>query len=135
MNPEQIRLKCRLAVCAFALCSAPVAAVVPSLDTGVTPATTSCGKDPGTGGSLRLRHFGDIIFVVTQPLFAADGADQSALSQLPLQTELAIKVTDNPRQVADIKGKVLRFLAAADVAQNRQRVQIIDVNYATVCTR
>ncbi|MGH8586288.1 MAG: hypothetical protein ACREWE_08945 [Gammaproteobacteria bacterium] len=117
MNPEQIRSKCRLALCALALFSGPAAAVVPSLDTRVTPATTSCGKDPSTGRSLRLRHFSDIIFVVSQPLFAANGADQSALSQLPLQTELAIKVADNPKQVVDLKGKVLRFLAAADVGQ------------------
>lgn len=135
MNREQIRSKCRLAVCALALFSAPAAAVVPSLDSGVTPAATTCGKDPATGRSLRLRHFGDIIFVVTQPLFAANGADQSALSQLPLRNELAIKVADNPKQVADLKGKVLRFLTAADVGQNRQRVQILDVNYAAVCTR
>ncbi|MGQ0594887.1 MAG: hypothetical protein ACT4QB_20300 [Gammaproteobacteria bacterium] len=135
MNPEQMRSKCRLAVCAFVLCSAPVAAVVPPLDTAVTPATRSCGRDPSTGRILRLRHFGHIIFVVTQPLFAANDADQAALSQLPLQSELAIKVADNPRQVADLKGKVLRFLAASDVAQNRQRVQIVDVSYAAVCTR
>lgn len=129
------RISLRLPALALALVSAPAPAVVPDVDQGLTPATTSCGTDPGTGRRQRLRHFEQVIFIVDQTLSAADPADQPALSRLPQQTELDVKLAHNPRLVADLEGKVLAFLGAAATSLNRQRIRVIDVDYAVVCTR
>jgi hypothetical protein len=129
------RISLRLSVCALVLVPAPASAVVPGVDPGLTPATTSCGTDPDTGRRQRLRHFEQVIFIIDQTLSAADPVDQPALSQLPQQTELDIKLAHNPRRVADLEAKVLAFLGAAATSLNRQRIRIIDVDYTVVCTR
>jgi hypothetical protein len=52
---------------------------------------------------------------------------------VPRLTELDIKVKDNPKTVADLKGKVLTFLGAATTATNRALIRIVDVEYAVIC--
>jgi hypothetical protein len=66
-------------------------------------------------------------------LTALVAGDQIALNAVPRLTTLDIKVLDDPRSVADVKGKVLTFLAAADTAANRNGIRIDDVDYAVVC--
>jgi hypothetical protein len=129
------QISLRLSVCALALVSAMASAAVPSVDSGRTPATTSCGTDPDTGRRQRLRHFAQVIFIIDQSLIAQDPRDQPVMSQLPQQTELDIKLAHSPTRIADLEGKVLAFLGAFDSLQNRQRIRIIDVDYTVVCTR
>jgi hypothetical protein len=42
-------------------------------------------------------------------------------------------VIDDPKTVADLKGKVLTFLGALDFPPNRESVRIMQVQYAMVC--
>jgi hypothetical protein len=37
--------------------------------------------------------------------------------------------------VADLEGKVLTFLGAADTPENRAAIRISDVEYAVICPR
>jgi hypothetical protein len=62
-------------------------------------------------------------------------ADQSAFDNVPQKTDLDIKVIDNPSTVADLEGKVLTFLGAADTTINRDAIVISDVEYAVICPR
>ena len=71
--------------------------------------------------------------MVSGVLQAAIPFEQAALDTVPRDTKLDIKVLDDPRTVADLKGKVLSFLGAVDSAVARQQVQIVDVVYAMVC--
>ncbi len=118
-----------ISVAAFVLCSSQVLAAVPKVDGNGLPAVGTCAQ-PAT-----LHHFDKIIFTVTDKLRAAITTDQNQLNALPLKTELDIKVKDNPRTVADLKGKILTFLGAADSVQskNRSKIRIIDVEYAVIC--
>lgn len=72
-----------------------------------------------------VKHWDKIVFVVTSPVLAKK-ANVSA------NTELDVKVPDNPREVADLKQKVLNFLGFPN--ENRASLRIIDVEYAVVCT-
>jgi hypothetical protein len=63
-------------------------------------------------------------------LVAANPNDQQALSSLPFNTDLDIKVRDNPKTVADLVGKVLSFLGASATAQNASSIVIKNVVYA-----
>jgi hypothetical protein len=46
-------------------------------------------------------------------------------------TELDIKVLDDPQKVADLKQKVLDFIGAPN--GNKSSIKIIDVEYAIIC--
>jgi hypothetical protein len=76
-----------------------------------------------------------IIFQILDDLRAQLEADQPALDAVPKKTALDIKVIDNPSTVADLKGKVLTFLGAADTSTNRDAISIDDVEYAVICPR
>jgi len=127
-----------ISVAAFVLYSAQTLAAVPLVDGKGVPAVATCAPTvSGTVGEP-VRHFDKIIFMITNRLVAANTADQPALDKIPLNTELDIKVKDNPRTVADLKGKVLTFLGAADSSlptgvDNRLNIRIIDVEYAVIC--
>jgi len=128
-----------ISVSACVLCSAQALAAVPAVDGKGIPAVATCAPTvSGTNGAAVL-HFDKIIFMITGKLVAANSADQPALDAVPLNTELDIKVKDNPKTVADLKGKVLTFLGAlpnstaAAPNQNRSSIQIINVEYAVVC--
>jgi hypothetical protein len=107
-------------------------ATVPPVDAQGAPARIRCGTSAG-GVAIYAAHADKIIFSLTGALPAADPDDQGALNAVPRDTELDIKVLDNPRTVADLKGKVLTFLGAVDSAATRQSVKIIEVAYAMVC--
>lgn len=60
-------------------------------------------------------------------------ADAGPLNALPRNTDLDIKIIDNPRTVADLESKVLSFLGAQPGnAVNRQLLRISDVEYTTI---
>jgi hypothetical protein len=107
-------------------------ATVPVVDAIGQPATFVCKFLPN-GLAVRPVHMDKIIFQVIGPLTALNAADQMALDAVPQKTTLDIKVLDDPRTVADVKGKVLTFLGAVDGAVNRSSIQIDDVDYAVVC--
>ena len=126
-------------IAAFVLYSAQALAAVPPVDGKGVPAFARC-PPTATGVIQPVLHFDKIIFMITGKLLAANPNDQPALDKVPLNTELDIKVKDNPRTVADLKGKVLTFLGAADlvspvVNDNRLNIHIIEVKYAVVCAK
>ncbi len=104
---------------------------VPTLDPLGRPARILCSV-PG-GQPVFAVHADKIIFKLTGHPQAANANDQAALSALPLNDEMDIKVLDDPTTIADLKGKVLTFLRAVNSAANRQLVRIVDVDYAMVC--
>lgn len=109
-------------------------AAVPGVDGRGVGAPTAC---PATLDVPAIYHFDKIVFQISQEgkLVAANAADQPALDKLPRQTPLDIKVTDNPKRVADLEGKVLTFLGAIPDAEGRLAININNVLYATaVCT-
>ena len=107
-------------------------AAVPAVDGAGKPAVIKCGVS-ATGATINAVHADKIIFRVTGFLPAVVPADQDALNRVPRDTELDIKVLDNPRTVADLRGKVLTFLGAVDSPNTRPNVTIIDVDYSMVC--
>ncbi len=133
-------LKTLMFGCSLSLAAGLAHAVVPSVEKAGLPATAICGIGP-TGQQLVVRNFDKIIFLIrcdAQPgaapcLIAQNPNEQPQLNAVPTNTPLDIKVLDNPRQVADIKSKVLTFLGAAVTATNRNRLQIVDVDYTAVC--
>jgi hypothetical protein len=118
----------------LALAAWPLAshATVPVVDAVGKAALIKCGSN-AAGAAVNAVHADKIIFRLTGFLPARDDADQVQLNQVPRNTELDIKVLDNPRSVADLRGKVLTFLGAADTPDARLNVNIIDVDYAMVC--
>jgi hypothetical protein len=105
-------------------------AVVPALDNVGRPALSVCpaGVPPG-----RIFHFDKVIFrLAPGNLVPINAADLGALNALPRNTDLDIKVFDDPRTVAGLEGKVLTFLGAANNANNRNLLQISDVEYAAI---
>lgn len=107
-------------------------AAVPAVDAIGKPAQIRCGTS-ATGAAIYAAHADKIVFVLNGPMQAALPADQPALDAVPRGTGLDIKVLDNPKTVADLKGKVVTFLQALDTPFNRAAVQIIEVKYAMVC--
>jgi hypothetical protein len=103
-------------------------AAVPSIDKNGAPALATCPL----GNADRIYHFDKIIFEITDHLKAALAADQQRLDALPLKTKLDIKVLDDPRRIADLKGKVLTFIGALPIADNRLLIEIDEVEYAVV---
>ena len=119
------------ALCLFGV--QQVSAAVPGVDARGVGAPTTC---PATLNVPTINHFDKIVFqIALEPkLTAASPADQDALDKLPRLTPLDIKVVDNPRRVADLKGKVVTFLGALPDAAGRQAIRIDNVLYATaVC--
>ena len=107
-------------------------AVVPTVESVAAPAQIRCNVTAGANNVYAV-HADKIIFRLTGPLQAVDPADQAALDKIPRNSELDIKVLDNPFSVADLRGKVLSFIAAVDNANARQFVAIVDIDYAMVC--
>jgi hypothetical protein len=105
---------------------------VPLVDGIGRPARVLCKTLPN-GMQVLAVHMDKIVFQITGPLTAFAAADQMALNAVPQLTTLDIKVLDDPRTVADVKGKVLTFLGAADNAVNRTFIKIENVVYAVVC--
>jgi hypothetical protein len=124
-----------LALAAALPCAGPAAAAVPPVDAAGSAALSGC---PAQLAAPAVYHFDKIVFSIGSSatggptLKAASPNDQPAVDALPRRTDLDIKVKDNPRAVADLKGKVLAFLGAAPSAENRLLVAITQVAYAAV---
>jgi YVTN family beta-propeller protein len=83
-----------------------------------TPQSSSiCSED-------NVKHWDKIVFDITDPNIAKK-------LNLTANTELDIKVLDDPKKVADIKQKVLDFLKVPN--ENKSSIQILDVEYAVIC--
>ena len=119
------------AFAAAAVSPALTSAAVPPVDPVGKGAVIKCGTTNGV--IIRAAHADKIIFVLTGFLQAALPGDQPDLDKVPRNTELDIKVIDDPKTVADLKGKVLTFLGALDIPPNREAVRIMQVQYAMVC--
>jgi hypothetical protein len=72
------------------------------------------------------KHWDKIIFKILDQKIAKK-------IQQPFNSELDIKVIDNPKKVADLKKKILDFLGLAATPENRKAIEIIDVSYAILC--
>jgi hypothetical protein len=107
-------------------------AAVPPVDDNGRGAVIRCKTTAG-GGAINAAHADKIVFELLGPLQAANPADQPALDQVPRNNPLDIKVLDDPRTIADLKGKVLTFVGAIDNAAQRQNVRVSQVLYAMVC--
>jgi hypothetical protein len=135
MNTRSILLSLMLSATPVVSASQALA-VVPSVDGKGVPALARCwAATPGNPTTvLQVLHFDKIIFSVGQgQLVPILPADVAALIAIPRLTDLDIKVKDDPRTVADLKGKVLTFLGARTTAANRALIRIIDVEYAVIC--
>jgi len=54
--------------------------------------------------------------------------------QQPKDTELDIKVLDDPNEVADLKKKILDFLGLPINSENRKGIKILNVEFSVLCT-
>lgn len=81
-------------------------------------------ESPAACPTRNVQHWDKISFKILSD-------DLAQKLNLTANTELDIKVQDDPNQVADIKQKVLDFLKVPQAP--RYAIQIIDVNYAIVC--
>jgi hypothetical protein len=71
-----------------------------------------------------VHHWDKILFAITDP-HVAQRVNVSA------NTELDIKVQDDPHKVADIKQKVIDFLNLS--SSDKRAIKILNVNYAIIC--
>jgi hypothetical protein len=71
-----------------------------------------------------IQHWDKIVFLIRSPELAQR-------VNLTANTELDIKVLDDPLKVADLKQKVLTFLNVPD--EPRDSIQILEVRYAIIC--
>src|SRR5437868_3580837 len=71
-----------------------------------------------------VQHWDKIVFSIMSP-------DLGTRVNLPVNSELDIKVLDDPLKVADLKQKVLTFLNVPD--EPRSSIQIANVEYSITC--
>jgi YVTN family beta-propeller protein len=81
-------------------------------------------EDPGACLTNNIQHWDKIIFMITSP-------DLAQRVHLPANTELDMKVLDDPKTVVDIKQKVLEFLKVPN--EPKDTVQILNVGYDIIC--
>ena len=74
--------------------------------------------------SKNVQHWDKIVFTIKSPQLAAK-------VKLPLNSELDIKVRDDPTKVADLKQKVLDFLKVP--TEPKSSIDILHVRYAIIC--
>jgi len=71
-----------------------------------------------------VQHWDKIIFAITDPRVAQR-------INVTVNTELDIKVQDDPHKVADIKQKVIDFFKLP--SSDKRAIKILSVNYAIIC--
>ena len=81
-----------------------------------------CSYDSSLFGSRWFR----IVFEIVSPLVASQAG-------LPANTELDIKVIDDPSKVVDVKQTVLSLIKVPQA--QRDLIEIVDVEYSIVCTQ
>jgi hypothetical protein len=135
MNTRSILLSVMLSAAPVVSASQALAVVPPVDGRGVGAVARCWAATPASPTTaLSVLHFDKIIFMVgTGQLLPITAADFAALNAIPRATELDIKIKDDPKTVADLKGKVLTFLGAQPTAANRALIRIVDVEYAVIC--
>jgi hypothetical protein len=73
------------------------------------------------------QHWDKIIFEIKNKKIAEQ-------VQQPKDTELDIKVRDDPNEVADLKKKILDFLGLPINSENRKGIKILNVEFSILCT-
>ena len=108
-------------------------AAVPPVDRAGKPALVVCPTTTA-GAPNRIYHFDKVIFqIAVGDLVPIAANDAAALKVLPRNTDLDIKIIDDPRTVADLESKVLSFLGAQPRSSgNRELLRISDVEYTTI---
>ena len=97
---------------------------------GISHASTTPQKIYATDNALsscpikNVQHWDKIVFTIKSPQLAAK-------VKLPLNSELDIKVRDDPTKVADLKQKVLDFLKVP--TEPKSSIDILHVRYAIIC--
>lgn len=71
-----------------------------------------------------VQHWDKIVFMITDPKLASK-------ANVTANTELDIKVLDDPQKVADLKQKVMNFIGTPN--GNKSSIKIVDVEYAIIC--
>jgi hypothetical protein len=84
-------------------------------------------KPSGTCPDENSQHWDKIIFKITSRALATT-------LNLPLNSELDIKIQDSPVDVIDIKNEIALFLNIPISAQNRNSLEVVDVDYDVACT-
>jgi YVTN family beta-propeller protein len=82
-------------------------------------AQTICPKES-------IQHWDKIVFKITS-------LDVAGNVNLPVDSELDIKVLDNPNVIIDIKKKILDFIHIPDTPEARGALLIISVDHSIVC--
>jgi hypothetical protein len=126
-----------IALCAItALFTQQALALVPTVEAVGRAAFTECPIVIG-GNTARIYHSDKIVFMIgTAPLQPLIAGDAAALNNLPRNTELDVKIRDNPNAVANLKAKLLFFIGAANTVANRNNIKIVSVSYAiAVCPK
>jgi hypothetical protein len=109
---------------------------------GVFTETAPTGEGTGAAISEIIKNCGKPVETVCSPtnvqhwdkiVFKINSTELAKRLNLTAGTELDIKVLDNPKEVADIKNKVLDFLGVRDA--KRETIQILDVEYAIICAK
>ena len=83
-------------------------------------------KPSGTCPEENLKHWDKIIFKITSRALATT-------LNLPLNSELDIKIQDSPVDVVDIKNEIALFLNIPASTQNRNSLEVVDVDYDIAC--
>jgi hypothetical protein len=71
-----------------------------------------------------VQHWDKIVFLIVNP-------DLASKANLPANSELDIKVLDDPHKLDDIKQKILDFLNVPN--EPRSSIQIMNVEYSIIC--
>jgi hypothetical protein len=109
---------------------------------GVFTETAATGEGTGAAIGEIIKNCGKAVETVCSPdnvqhwdkiVFKINSTELAKRVNLTAGTELDIKVLDNPKEVADIKKKVLDFLGVPNA--KRETIQIIDVEYAIICAK
>jgi YVTN family beta-propeller protein len=74
--------------------------------------------------AYNIQHWDNIEFMITS-------SDLAEKVKLPVNTELDIKILNDPNKPEDLKHKVLEFLDVPN--ESKESIKIIDLNYETVC--
>lgn len=72
------------------------------------------------------QHWDNVRFRILSPELAQN-------ANLTADSELEVKILDNPQEVSDIKQKISELLNLGTPSQNNTAIDIIDVEYAIIC--
>jgi YVTN family beta-propeller protein len=81
-------------------------------------------ETPGACLSNNIQHWDNIHFMITS-------SDLAEKVKLPINTELDIKILNDPYKAEDLKQKVLEFFKVPN--ESKEGIKILDLNYDTIC--